>query len=72
MFGVRLSEEQFAAIHDVAEQQHLSMSTMARAWFLDRLTKERRPSCLESPDHAETPVCNNWCPRGTRYIRTRL
>jgi uncharacterized protein YbaP (TraB family) len=44
MFNVRLSEEQFAAIQDVAEQQHLPMSTMARAWLLDRLKKERRTS----------------------------
>ncbi|MCU1614288.1 MAG: uncharacterized protein JWO98_1828 [Frankiales bacterium] len=42
MFNVRLSEEQFAAIQDVAERQHLPMSTMARAWLLDRLEEERR------------------------------
>jgi hypothetical protein len=44
MFNVRLSEEQFAAIQDVAERQHLPMSTMARAWLLDRLEQERRAS----------------------------
>jgi hypothetical protein len=44
MFNVRLSEEQFAAIQDVAERQHLPMSTMARAWLLDRLEEERRAS----------------------------
>jgi len=37
MFNVRLSEEQFAAIQAAAERQHLPMSTMARAWLLDRL-----------------------------------
>ena len=44
MFNVRLSEEQFAAIQDIAESQHLPMSTMARAWLLDRLDRERRVS----------------------------
>jgi uncharacterized protein YbaP (TraB family) len=44
MFNVRLSEEQFAAIQDGAERQHLPMSTMARAWLLDRLEEERRAS----------------------------
>ena len=39
-----LSEEQFAAIQEIAENQHLPMSTMARAWLLDRLDKERRAS----------------------------
>lgn len=44
MFNVRLTEEQFAAIQDVAEREHLPMSTMARAWLLDRLDNERRVS----------------------------
>lgn len=44
MFNVRLTEEQFAAIQDLAEQRHLPMSTMARAWLLDRLDKERPAS----------------------------
>ena len=44
MFNVRLSEEQFAAIQAAAERQHLPMSTMARAWLLDRLEEERRAS----------------------------
>ena len=44
MFNVRLSEEQFAAIQEIAESHHLPMSTMARAWLLDRLDKERRAS----------------------------
>jgi predicted HicB family RNase H-like nuclease len=42
MFNLRLTDEQFAAIQDLAAQQHLPMSTMARAWLLDRLEKERR------------------------------
>ncbi|MDP5183258.1 hypothetical protein QOZ88_11465 [Blastococcus sp. BMG 814] len=41
MFDVRLSEEQFAPIQEIAESQHLPM---ARAWLLDRLDKERRAS----------------------------
>lgn len=44
MFNVRLPEEQFAAIQQIAESQRLPMSTMARAWSLDRLDKERSPS----------------------------
>ena len=44
MFNVRLSEEQFAAIQEIAESQHLPMSTIARAWLPDRLDKERRAS----------------------------
>jgi hypothetical protein len=44
MFNVRLSEEQFAAIQAAAERQHLPMSTMARAWLLDRLEEERHAS----------------------------
>jgi uncharacterized protein YbaP (TraB family) len=44
MFNVRLTDEQFAAIQDLATQRHLPMSTMARAWLLDRLEKERHAS----------------------------
>jgi aryl-alcohol dehydrogenase-like predicted oxidoreductase len=44
MFNVRLTEEQFAAIQDLAAERHLPMSTMARAWLLDRLDREKRAS----------------------------
>ena len=44
MFNVRLTDEQFAAIQELAAQRHLPMSTMARAWLLDRLDKERPAS----------------------------
>lgn len=44
MFNLRLTDEQFAAIQDLAAQRHLPMSTMARAWLLDRLEKERHAS----------------------------
>ena len=44
MFDVRPSDEEFAAIQEIAESQHLPMSTMARAWLLDRLDKERPTS----------------------------
>jgi hypothetical protein len=44
VFNVRLTEEQFAAIQEIAGSQHLPMSTMARAWLLDRLDEERRAS----------------------------
>lgn len=42
MFNVRLSDEQYAELQEVARKQHLPMSTMARAWLLDRLDVERR------------------------------
>jgi hypothetical protein len=44
MFNLRLTEEQFSAIQQLAEQRHLPMSTMARAWLLDRLNQERPAS----------------------------
>jgi hypothetical protein len=44
MFNLRLTEEQFSAIQQLAEQRHLPTSTMARAWLLDRLDQERRAS----------------------------
>jgi aryl-alcohol dehydrogenase-like predicted oxidoreductase len=44
MFNVRLTEEQFTALQHLAEQRHLPMSTMARAWLLDRLEEERPAS----------------------------
>jgi hypothetical protein len=44
MFNVRLSEEHFGALQDVAREQHLPVSTMARAWLLDRLDHERHAS----------------------------
>jgi hypothetical protein len=42
MFNLRLSDEQFRALQEVAEHRHLPVSTMARAWLLDRLEQERR------------------------------
>lgn len=44
MFNVRLSDEQFQELQRVAEDKHLPMSTMARAWLLDRLARERQAS----------------------------
>src|SRR5215468_1390812 len=44
MFNVRLSEEQYEALQELAHKRHLPMSTMARAWLLDRLDHERRAS----------------------------
>ena len=44
MFNVRLSDEQYDAIQDLAHERHLPMSTMARAWLLDRLDHERHAS----------------------------
>jgi aryl-alcohol dehydrogenase-like predicted oxidoreductase len=44
MFNLRLSEEQYEALQQMAREHHLPMSTMARAWLLDRLDHERRAS----------------------------
>jgi hypothetical protein len=44
MFNVRLSEEQFAELQAEAHKRHLPVSTMARAWLLDRLDHERHAS----------------------------
>jgi hypothetical protein len=44
MFNVRLSEEQYEALQELARKRHLPMSTMARAWLLDRLDHERHAS----------------------------
>ena len=42
MFNVRLSDEQFHELQELAHHRHLPVSTMARAWLLDRLEQERR------------------------------
>jgi len=42
MFNLRLSDEQFNALQQLANTKHLPMSTMARAWLLDRLDEEQR------------------------------
>lgn len=44
MFNLRLTDEQFSELHDLARERHLPMSTMARSWLLERLDKERRAS----------------------------
>jgi len=44
LFNVRLSDEQFKALADMAKARHLPVSTMARAWLLDRLDEERHAS----------------------------
>ena len=44
MFNLRLSEEQFSALRAEARRRHLPVSTMARAWLLDRLDEERHAS----------------------------
>lgn len=44
MFNVRLSDEQFDALQQIANAKHLPMSTMARAWLIDRLDAERSAS----------------------------
>ncbi len=44
MLNLRLSDEQFGASQQIANAKHLPMSTMARAWLLDRLDEEQRAS----------------------------
>jgi len=44
MFNLRLSEDQYEALQELAHQRHLPMSTMARAWLLGRLDHERHAS----------------------------
>lgn len=44
MFNVRLTDEQYQQLEQVARTKHLPVSTMARAWLLDRLEDERDAS----------------------------
>lgn len=44
MFNVRLTDEQYQQLEEVARKRHLPVSTMARAWLLDRLGDERHAS----------------------------
>jgi hypothetical protein len=44
MFNLRLSDEQFGELQELARRRHLPVSTMARAWLLERLDCERRAS----------------------------
>lgn len=44
MFNVRLTNEQYATLQELARAHHLPMSTMARSWLLERLDHERRAS----------------------------
>jgi hypothetical protein len=44
MFNLRLSDEQYAQLEQVARAKHLPVSTMARAWLLDRLEHEHPAS----------------------------
>lgn len=44
MFNVRLTDQQYAELQQLARQRHLPMSTMARSWLLDRLDQERHAS----------------------------
>ena len=44
LFNVRLSDEQYKALTQMAKTKHLPVSTMARAWLLDRLDHERHAS----------------------------
>lgn len=44
IFNLRLSDEQYEEITDLARKRHLPASTMARAWLLERLDQERPAS----------------------------
>lgn len=44
MFNLRLTDEQFSELQQLARERHLPMATMARSWLLDRLDQERHAS----------------------------
>jgi hypothetical protein len=44
MFNVRLSDEQYEQLEQMARAKHLPVSTMARAWLLERLENEQHAS----------------------------
>ena len=44
MFNVRLTDEQYRQLEQAARERHLPLSTMARAWLLDRLKDEQHAS----------------------------
>ena len=44
IFNLRLTDEQFSELQELAREHHLPMSTMARSWLLERLDQERRAS----------------------------
>jgi len=44
MFNLRLTDDQFNELRELAHERHLPMSTMARSWLLERLDYERRAS----------------------------
>jgi hypothetical protein len=44
MFNLRLTDEQFSELQQLARQRHLPTATMARSWLLDRLDQERHAS----------------------------
>lgn len=44
MFNLRVSRDQYEALQAIAREKHLPISTMARAWLLDRLAVERQAS----------------------------
>jgi hypothetical protein len=44
MFNLRLSEEQYVALEKIVRKKQLPVSTMARAWLLDRLDVEQQPA----------------------------
>jgi hypothetical protein len=41
MFNMRLGDDEYAEIRELAEQRHLPMATMARSCLLERLDRER-------------------------------
>lgn len=44
IFNLRLTDEQYAQLAKIARKRHLPVSTMARAWLLDRLEREEHAS----------------------------
>lgn len=44
IFNLRLNDQQYEEITDLARKRHLPASTMARSWLLERLDQERPTS----------------------------
>lgn len=41
VYSIRLSEEEYAAVQEVADAAHLPPATLVRSWILSRLEQER-------------------------------
>ncbi|HVX46661.1 MAG TPA: hypothetical protein VHC49_22400 [Mycobacteriales bacterium] len=44
VYSVRLNEDEYEAVQQVADAAHLPASTLVRSWILARLDEEQRPA----------------------------